>query len=82
MVIVRCTFVVQECLEKLRNEDPKDTHHCVRMLDHFYHRNHLCIVFESLSMNLREVLRKYGKVWAKYRLGCFSHFVGKKVGYS
>lgn len=35
------------------------------MLDHFSHRNHLCIVFESLSMNLRELLRKYGKVqWA------------------
>uniref|UniRef100_A0A914H2Q2 non-specific serine/threonine protein kinase n=1 Tax=Globodera rostochiensis TaxID=31243 RepID=A0A914H2Q2_GLORO len=26
----------------------------------FYHRNHLCLVFENLSMNLREVLKKYG----------------------
>jgi serine/threonine protein kinase len=64
---------MQECLEKLRSEDPRDTHHCVRMLDHFYHRNHLCIVFESLSMNLREVLRKYGKVWCHVLPVCPPH---------
>ncbi|KNC83167.1 hypothetical protein SARC_04573 [Sphaeroforma arctica JP610] len=45
----------------MKQQDPRDKHHCVLMLDDFYHRNHLCIVFEGLSMNLREVLRKYGK---------------------
>lgn len=27
----------------------------------FIHLQHLCMVFEPLSMNLREVLKKYGK---------------------
>ena len=48
-------------LHKLMEADPDDKKHCVRLLRHFEYRNHLCLVFESLSMNLREVLRKYGK---------------------
>jgi dual specificity protein kinase YAK1 len=30
----------------------------VRMFEHFMHKNHLCIVYEILSLNLFEVLRK------------------------
>jgi len=30
------------------------------MFRHFDHKQHLCLVFENLSMNLREVLKKYG----------------------
>jgi hypothetical protein len=26
--------------------DSRDEHHLVRMMDHFVHRSHLCIVFE------------------------------------
>ncbi|KAJ8418754.1 hypothetical protein AAFF_G00002530, partial [Aldrovandia affinis] len=33
----------------------------LKELEHFYHKQHLCLVFEPLSMNLREVLKKYGK---------------------
>ncbi|CAK9251068.1 unnamed protein product, partial [Sphagnum jensenii] len=50
-----------EFLKKLNDTDPDDKYHCLRLFRHFYHRNHLCLVFESLSMNLREVLKKYGK---------------------
>eukprot|EP00123_Amoebidium_parasiticum_P016851 comp23609_c2_seq1/m.40149 comp23609_c2_seq1/g.40149 ORF comp23609_c2_seq1/g.40149 comp23609_c2_seq1/m.40149 type:complete len:781 (-) comp23609_c2_seq1:156-2498(-) len=50
-----------ECLLKLMKADPEDKHHIVRVLGQFTHRNHLCIVFEGLQMNLRELLRKYGK---------------------
>ncbi|KAI6226740.1 PRP4 pre-mRNA-processing factor 4-like protein [Aphelenchoides besseyi] len=34
----------------------------MRELEHlnFYHHNHICLVFENLSMNLRELLDKYG----------------------
>nr|XP_043627321.1 serine/threonine-protein kinase prpf4B-like isoform X2 [Erigeron canadensis] len=48
-------------LKKLVGEDPEDRRHCVRFLSSFKYRNHLCLVFESLEMNLREVLKKYGR---------------------
>ena len=38
--------------------DDRDEHHIVRMLDHFVHRSHLCIVFEVLNVNLYELLRQ------------------------
>ena len=38
--------------------DESDQHHIVRMLDHFVHRSHLCIVFEVLNVNLYELLRQ------------------------
>ncbi|XP_054165061.1 serine/threonine-protein kinase PRP4 homolog isoform X3 [Oppia nitens] len=50
-----------EFLKKLNDTDPDDKYHCLRLFRHFYHKNHLCLVFESLSMNLREILKKYGK---------------------
>ncbi|KAI7885990.1 kinase-like protein [Lichtheimia hyalospora FSU 10163] len=48
-------------LKKLMEADPDNKKHCIRLLRHFEYRNHLCLVFESLSMNLRDVLKKYGK---------------------
>lgn len=50
-----------EFLRKLNDADPDDKFHCLRLHRHFFHKNHLCMVFESLNMNLREVLKKYGK---------------------
>ncbi|XP_059156068.1 serine/threonine-protein kinase PRP4 homolog isoform X2 [Physella acuta] len=50
-----------EFLRKLNDADPDDKFHCLRLFRHFYHKQHLCLVFEPLSMNLREVLKKYGK---------------------
>ncbi|KAI9184555.1 U4/U6 small nuclear ribonucleoprotein prp4 [Blastocladiella emersonii ATCC 22665] len=47
-------------LRRLMDNDPDDKKHFVRLLGSFEHRNHLCMAFESLSMNLREVLKKYG----------------------
>lgn len=48
-------------LKKLVGADPEDKRHCVRFLSSFKYRNHLCLVFESLNMNLREVLKKFGR---------------------
>lgn len=50
-----------EFLKKLNAADPDDKYHCLQLFRHFFHKNHLCLVFESLSMNLREVLKKYGQ---------------------
>lgn len=48
-------------LSKLMEADPDDKKHIIRMYRNFEHKNHICVVFELLSMNLREVLKKYGK---------------------
>ncbi|KAM0964680.1 hypothetical protein ACFX2C_020699 [Malus domestica] len=48
-------------LKKLAGHDPDNKRHCVRFLSNFKYRNHLCLVFESLHMNLREVLKKFGR---------------------
>lgn len=50
-----------EILKKLNEADPDDRLHCLRLIRHFFHKQHLCMVFEPLAMNLREVLKKYGK---------------------
>ncbi|KAJ5069062.1 dual specificity tyrosine-phosphorylation-regulated kinase 1a [Anaeramoeba ignava] len=47
----------KEILEKLSNFDPKDEHHTVRLLDSFVYHNHLCLIFELLSVNIYELLR-------------------------
>ncbi len=46
---------------KLAGADPEGKRHCVRMLRHFEYRGHLCLVFEPLDMNLRELTKKYGR---------------------
>lgn len=48
-------------LEKLNDADPEARKHIVKFEHSFDFRGHLCMVFENLSMNLREVLRKFGK---------------------
>ncbi|XP_047543723.1 serine/threonine-protein kinase PRP4 homolog [Vanessa atalanta] len=50
-----------EILKRLNDADPDDKFHCLRLFRHFFHKRHLCMVMEPLSMNLREVLKKYGK---------------------
>ncbi|KAF7777722.1 hypothetical protein Agabi119p4_3794 [Agaricus bisporus var. burnettii] len=50
-----------QILNKLKQSDPEDKKHIVRIDRTFEHRGHLCLVFESLSMNLREVVKRFGK---------------------
>ncbi|KAG0215685.1 U4/U6 small nuclear ribonucleoprotein prp4 [Mortierella sp. GBA30] len=50
-----------DILKRLMENDPHNRKHVIRLLRHFDHRGHLCLVFESLAMNLREVLKKFGK---------------------
>ena len=45
-------------LEHLRRQDKDNTHNIIHMIDHFTFRNHVCITFELLSMNLYELIKK------------------------
>ena len=46
-----------ELLTSIREQDPEDGHNIVRLEEHFMFRNHQCLVFELLSLNLYELLR-------------------------
>ena len=50
-----------EILQKLNEADPEDKKHLIRLERSFEHKGHLCMVFENLSINLREVLKKFGR---------------------
>ncbi|KAL1301687.1 hypothetical protein AAFC00_005902 [Neodothiora populina] len=50
-----------ETLQTLAEADPEDKRHLIRLERHFEHKGHLCMVFENLSINLREVLKKFGR---------------------
>ena len=47
-------------LQKLNEADPENRKHIVKFERHFEHKGHLCLAFENLSLNLREVLKKFG----------------------
>lgn len=47
-------------LQKLNAADPENKKHIVKFERSFEHKGHLCMAFENLSLNLREVLKKFG----------------------
>ncbi|KAG9284587.1 hypothetical protein G9A89_004629 [Geosiphon pyriformis] len=54
-----CQALVEvKILESLNKWDPDDSHNIIHLTDHFYFRNHLCIAFELLSINLYEFIKK------------------------
>ena len=66
--VIRCNETMHKAaqleidiLQKLSGSDPENKRHCVRFLRHFEYRAHVFMVFESLSMNLREVIKKFGR---------------------
>ena len=50
-----------EILQNLNEADPEDKKHLIRLERYFEHKGHLCMVFEHLNINLREVLKKFGR---------------------
>ncbi|CAK1551442.1 unnamed protein product [Leptosia nina] len=48
-------------IREVNDSDPTNKYHCVRLECHFMHKNHLCLVLESLHMDLRAILKKYGR---------------------
>ncbi|KAJ0408820.1 hypothetical protein P43SY_000716 [Pythium insidiosum] len=63
--------------------------HCVRLLERFEHRGHVALVFESMQMNLREAMKKFGgrggisvqavRVFCKHMLIALSHLESSGV---
>ncbi|CAA7267975.1 unnamed protein product [Cyclocybe aegerita] len=49
-------------LDSLRKWDADEKHHVIKMTEHFYFRNHLCIAMELLSINLYELIKANGFV--------------------
>ncbi|XP_063231512.1 dual specificity tyrosine-phosphorylation-regulated kinase 2 isoform X2 [Bacillus rossius redtenbacheri] len=45
-------------LDDLRKKDKDSSHNIIHMLEYFYFRNHLCISFELMSLNLYELIKK------------------------
>jgi len=48
-------------LNKLSQSDPDGRKHCIKMLHSFEYRNHLCLVFEPMDMDLRGLTKRYGR---------------------
>jgi len=46
-----------DLLTHLNEKDADDQHNIVRLTTHFMYRNHQCLVFEMLSLNLYELLK-------------------------
>ena len=53
-------FTEISILQKLNDADPEGRKHIVKFERSFDYKGHLCMAFENLSLNLREVLRKFG----------------------
>lgn len=52
-------MVELEILRVLEREDPTQTQgHCVRLLEWFDYRGHVCMVFERLGLSLYDFMRR------------------------
>lgn len=47
----------KDILKELNEGDESDQRFVIRMLDNFNYRMHLCLVFEYVHLNLREILK-------------------------
>ena len=47
-------------LIQVSKHDPNNRSHCVKLFDAFDHRSHLCLVFEPMLCNLRQLIKKVG----------------------
>ena len=76
-------------LYKANDADPQDKRHIIRLLGSFDHKGHLCIVFEHMSKNLRDLLKEetngHGltlsavRIYAKQMLHGLQHLQGCQI---
>jgi serine/threonine-protein kinase PRP4 len=50
-----------DVLTRLGQEDPEGKKHICKLLSHFEYKGHLCMVFQPMEMNLRKLLKTYGR---------------------
>lgn len=50
-----------DVLKIINEADPESKYHCVKFFSNFMHKGHLCLVLEPLNMDLRSIIKKYGK---------------------
>ncbi|KAG7455975.1 hypothetical protein MATL_G00246830 [Megalops atlanticus] len=51
-------LVELKILDAVRRKDKENSHNVIHMKEYFYFRNHLCISFELLGVNLYELIKK------------------------
>ena len=67
-----------EFLKKLNASDPDDKYHCLQLFRHFFHKNHLCLVFESLRLVILLTFLVFSNVKAVPNTkGCKSYLAGQ-----
>jgi len=49
-------------LQKLCDTDPDNKYNNIKLISQFEDRDHLCLVFEPMDLNLRQLTKKYGGV--------------------
>ncbi|KAI8468803.1 MAG: kinase-like protein [Monoraphidium minutum] len=59
--MARAAQLEMRILKALADADPDNRKHVIRLLRSFEYRSHVCLVFESMDMNLRELTNKYGR---------------------
>jgi dual specificity tyrosine-phosphorylation-regulated kinase 2/3/4 len=62
-------------LQNLVDWDPEEKYNVIKMTDHFYFRNHLCISMELLSINLYELIK--ANSFAGFSTGLIKRFTSQ-----
>ncbi|XP_030334800.1 dual specificity tyrosine-phosphorylation-regulated kinase 4 [Strigops habroptila] len=65
-------LVEVKILDALLKKDKDDTHNIIHMKEYFYFRNHFCISFELLGINLYELIKKNN--FQGFSLSLIRHF--------
>ncbi|KAJ2160315.1 U4/U6 small nuclear ribonucleoprotein prp4 [Coemansia sp. RSA 552] len=60
-VMYRAGAKEQRMLQRLQEADPEGKQHIVQFVGRFVHRGHMCLCFELMGPNLRQVVRTYGR---------------------
>jgi serine/threonine-protein kinase PRP4 len=48
-------------LNRLSLTDPENKRHIIKLMSHFIYRDHVCLVFEQMDLNLRACIKKFGR---------------------